>query len=428
MGGDPAQGRADRRAGGRAAYRGRVDPRHPPRGRRPRARQGRRPAGRRPVPAGRASAASTSSTTAPRWWSSTSTSSTRCGSTTCWRRCRPWRSSSPTAAASRRPTTTTRPSSSRIIRDEIGQGEGANLVIGRHYRAVVADWSAERALSVFRRLLERERGAYWTFCFFTGDRFLIGASPERHVSVRDQDVRMNPISGTFRVGGDLETPQAAPPRLPRRREGDLRALHGRRRGAQDDVRHLPRGRAGARPVPQADDPPRAHRVPPRRPQRARPARDPAGHDVRRHGHRRARRERLPADRRVRDRGARLLRRRARALRPRRRGPPHDGQPDPHPHRRRRPRRPPQGHGRCHPRARLRRGVRGGGDARQGGRHPRRLRARPAGHGARGGDRRADPRRGRPARARHPQPAAEPLLAHRPGGRAAGPVAGRPDAR
>ena len=29
-----------------------------------------------------------------------------------------------------------------IIRDEIGQGEGANLVIGRHYRAVVADWDA----------------------------------------------------------------------------------------------------------------------------------------------------------------------------------------------------------------------------------------------------------------------------------------------
>ncbi len=90
----------------------------------------------------------------------------------------------------------------RIIRDEIGQGEGANLVIGRHYRAVVADWDADRALTVFRRLLERERGAYWTFCFYTGDRFLIGASPERHVSVRGGDVRMNPISGTFRVGSE----------------------------------------------------------------------------------------------------------------------------------------------------------------------------------------------------------------------------------
>lgn len=88
----------------------------------------------------------------------------------------------------------------RIIKDEIGQGEGANLVIGRHYRAVVADWDVERALTVFRRLLVRERGAYWTFIFFTGDRFLIGASPERHVSVKGGDVRMNPISGTFRVG------------------------------------------------------------------------------------------------------------------------------------------------------------------------------------------------------------------------------------
>jgi phenazine biosynthesis protein phzE len=89
-----------------------------------------------------------------------------------------------------------------IIRDEIGQGEGANLVIGRHYRAVVADWDAEKALTVFRRLLARERGAYWTFCFFTGDRYLIGASPERHVSVHGGDVRMNPISGTFRIPRD----------------------------------------------------------------------------------------------------------------------------------------------------------------------------------------------------------------------------------
>lgn len=86
-----------------------------------------------------------------------------------------------------------------IIDDEIGQGEGANLVIGRHYRATVADWGADKALAVFRRLLERERGAYWTYVFFTGDRYLVGASPERHVSVHGGDVRMNPISGTFRV-------------------------------------------------------------------------------------------------------------------------------------------------------------------------------------------------------------------------------------
>ncbi|MEO6604484.1 MAG: chorismate-binding protein, partial [Aeromicrobium sp.] len=91
-----------------------------------------------------------------------------------------------------------------IIADEIGQGEGANLVVGRHFRAKIADWGHERALTVFRRLLERERGAFWTFLIFTGDRYLIGASPERHVSVEAGQVRMNPISGTFRMRG-LET-------------------------------------------------------------------------------------------------------------------------------------------------------------------------------------------------------------------------------
>lgn len=92
----------------------------------------------------------------------------------------------------------------RVIDDEIGQGEGANVVIGRRYRAQVADWDHTRALSVLRRLLERERGAFWTFCIFTGDRYLIGASPERHVSLDAGQLRMNPISGTFRMRG-LET-------------------------------------------------------------------------------------------------------------------------------------------------------------------------------------------------------------------------------
>ena len=95
----------------------------------------------------------------------------------------------------------------RIINDEIGQGEGANLVIGRHYRARLANWDTRKALTVFRRLLESERGAYWTYVFYTGERFLIGASPERHVSVHGGDVRMNPISGTFRLHGMVDPGQ-----------------------------------------------------------------------------------------------------------------------------------------------------------------------------------------------------------------------------
>ena len=97
----------------------------------------------------------------------------------------------------------------RIIDDEIGNGEGANLVVGRHYRAQLASWGPAEALTVLRRLLERERGAYWTYCFYTGERYLVGASPERHVSVHGGDVRMNPISGTFRLRGLTEAERKA---------------------------------------------------------------------------------------------------------------------------------------------------------------------------------------------------------------------------
>ena len=87
----------------------------------------------------------------------------------------------------------------QVIAEEIGRGEGANLVVARNYRATLADWGADQALTVLRRLLERERGAYWTYLFHTGDRILVGASPERHVSVTGGDVRMNPISGTYHL-------------------------------------------------------------------------------------------------------------------------------------------------------------------------------------------------------------------------------------
>ncbi|MFG1606168.1 anthranilate synthase family protein [Actinoplanes sp. NPDC049265] len=88
-----------------------------------------------------------------------------------------------------------------VLRDEIGRGEGSNFVIHRVYEATM-DGDPVRA---FGRLLHGERGAYWTFLVHTGTRTLVGASPERHVSVADGLTMMNPISGTFRhnSGGDL---------------------------------------------------------------------------------------------------------------------------------------------------------------------------------------------------------------------------------
>ncbi|GAB7047046.1 anthranilate synthase family protein [Catenuloplanes indicus] len=99
-----------------------------------------------------------------------------------------------------------------VLRDEIGRGEGANFVIHRTWTATVRTAPRTAALAAFRNLLTGERGAYWTFMVWTGTRHLIGATPERHVSVDRGLVMMNPISGTFRHagGGDLRAFLADP--------------------------------------------------------------------------------------------------------------------------------------------------------------------------------------------------------------------------
>ncbi|MGW4028582.1 anthranilate synthase family protein [Streptomyces sp. NPDC004838] len=96
----------------------------------------------------------------------------------------------------------------RVVEDEIGRGEGANFVIRRTYTGRIPGFGRTDALALFRRLLEGERGAYWTFVVHTGDRTLVGASPEVHVRMSGGTVVMNPISGTFRYppeGPDTES-------------------------------------------------------------------------------------------------------------------------------------------------------------------------------------------------------------------------------
>ncbi|MFD4002159.1 anthranilate synthase family protein [Streptomyces rubiginosohelvolus] len=87
----------------------------------------------------------------------------------------------------------------RIVSESIGTGEGANFVIKRSFVADISDYGPGTALAFFRRLLERETGAYWTFLVHTGDRTFVGASPERHISVQGCGTAvMNPVSGTYR--------------------------------------------------------------------------------------------------------------------------------------------------------------------------------------------------------------------------------------
>ncbi|MFJ8590080.1 anthranilate synthase family protein [Streptomyces sp. NPDC093598] len=95
----------------------------------------------------------------------------------------------------------------RVLREEIGRGEGANFVIRRTYEGGIPGFGRADALALFRRLLEGERGAYWTFVVHTGDRTLVGASPEVHVRMSGGTVVMNPISGTYRYPAEGPTPE-----------------------------------------------------------------------------------------------------------------------------------------------------------------------------------------------------------------------------
>ncbi|GGK57036.1 anthranilate synthase family protein [Streptomyces flaveus] len=114
----------------------------------------------------------------------------------------------------------------RVLREEIGRGEGANFVIRRTYEGEIPGFGRADALALFRRLLVGERGAYWTFVVHTGTRTLVGASPEVHVRMSggrgDREalsveggggrraggtVVMNPISGTYRYPAEGPTPE-----------------------------------------------------------------------------------------------------------------------------------------------------------------------------------------------------------------------------
>jgi phenazine biosynthesis protein phzE len=92
----------------------------------------------------------------------------------------------------------------RVLDEEIGAGEGSNFVLRRTFVGH-CDAARETAYGAFRALLASERNAYWTFLIDTGEGLLVGATPERHVSLTDGVAVMNPISGTLR-----ESPATAP--------------------------------------------------------------------------------------------------------------------------------------------------------------------------------------------------------------------------
>lgn len=85
----------------------------------------------------------------------------------------------------------------QIVSDEICQGEGSNFLPSRKARVRIEGFGTAAANAIFTRLARSELGAYMTFCFYDGERFFIGSSPERHITIRGGEVTMNPICGTL---------------------------------------------------------------------------------------------------------------------------------------------------------------------------------------------------------------------------------------
>lgn len=85
----------------------------------------------------------------------------------------------------------------RVVAHEIRRGEGSNFLLARKCQVSLERFSADVAHTVLARLVRNETDAYMSFCFFDGEHWFIGASPERHLTYRRGTVLMNPICGTL---------------------------------------------------------------------------------------------------------------------------------------------------------------------------------------------------------------------------------------
>lgn len=109
---------------------------------------------------------------------------------------------------------------SASIVEDIGSGLGSNFVLKRTLQGTLSDSSNASLLGLYKRLLQREAGAYWTFLVSLEDRVFLGASPERHVSLHDSIVAMTPISGTLRAEGRRPTTREVQAFLADQKEAD----------------------------------------------------------------------------------------------------------------------------------------------------------------------------------------------------------------
>jgi phenazine biosynthesis protein phzE len=92
----------------------------------------------------------------------------------------------------------------RFQENEIERGNASQVTLARCFTGKIEAFDIETALCIYRAIL-RQRGQYMAVLFaninsadHTKDRFIIGATPERHLEIRGNETIMIPIAGTLR--------------------------------------------------------------------------------------------------------------------------------------------------------------------------------------------------------------------------------------
>ncbi len=86
---------------------------------------------------------------------------------------------------------------SQVISQCIEEGEGSNFLLSRKTLGSIKHFNQNAAFSILTRFIENEPSSYMNFLFYDGKRYFIGASPEMHVCIDHNRVRVNPICGTL---------------------------------------------------------------------------------------------------------------------------------------------------------------------------------------------------------------------------------------
>jgi len=104
-----------------------------------------------------------------------------------------------------------------LVRDfqknEIERGNASQATLARSFSGRIEAFDVQTALSIYRKIL-KQRGQYMAVLFASIDpednaksRFIVGATPERHLEIRGDETVMVPIAGTLRKE-DRETFEA----------------------------------------------------------------------------------------------------------------------------------------------------------------------------------------------------------------------------